>query len=172
MTPLNGVAFEAIARETAAIPKEGGPEFSNSNQMAKFLIYVELVERRISQALKEQYERGVAETEKRLLLSRVETPSNDAILELAKIVARAGDSGYAFADGCYWYRDNLKLVPMNLPSDEMEILAAQEHIKEKTKNPERYAESKLDHIYTSFRAGVNWHRAHIQAALGEKKDGE
>jgi hypothetical protein len=158
MTLANGVDFEAIAR--GIIIKMNAQSFHDAHEIDSTLLEL------IIAALKHSYERGVAETEKRLLLSRVETPSNDAILELAKIVARAGDSGDAFVDGCYWYRDNLKLVPMNLPSDEeINEFVFNKYGIENFMLPKPMQESVGVEV-------IRWFRSHIHAALGEKKDGE
>jgi hypothetical protein len=143
MTPLNGVDFEAIAREIVE---------DRHGLSAPLLI------KDFAGQLRLAYERGVTETEKRLLLSRVQMPER-------KTPADLEDYNAHLFNACL---DAIKLVPMNLPSDE-EIHAEMVKLV-KRKDDEG---SWFCAIWgAGFALGAEWLRARTQAALGEKKDGE
>lgn len=100
---------------------------------------------------------AVADTEKRLLLSRVELPTIDKIHTAScRYNYHSDDKAFAkhfaFKEGAEWYRDNLNLVPINLD----EIMPSQE---------EFYAQSCA--IGDSCLL-YEWLRQHIQAAIGGK----
>jgi hypothetical protein len=146
MTPLNGVDFEAIAQEIynqkdKFLDREWGNDCTWEVINEKDFI------KTIAQAFKEAFDRGVAETEKRLLLSRVQLPER-------KTPADLEDYNAHLFNACL---DSIKLVPMNLD----ELIPSEDTIME------------TDKIDWDDPLGVYYFiRAHIQAALGEKKDGE